>query len=164
MSGEPEYVVVGERVRIRASALAGLEGVLVRKKDGFRVVLSVVLGVQQATRSVAVEIDADDLERASSCSQPAELPAWTGFERDSTCFLSQPGNPPRAAKLLLLLLPTKNREHLLGDLEEEFRTILVPEYGLRKAQLWYWWHVFISMAPLVWAAVKRIVAANLCGS
>lgn len=52
------YLVVGERARIRAGVLAGMEGVLLRKKNGLRVVLSLDL----ISQSVAVEIDANDVE------------------------------------------------------------------------------------------------------
>lgn len=52
------YLVVGERVRIKAGAMMGLEGVLVRKKNNFRV----VLGLEAILQSVAVEVNADDLE------------------------------------------------------------------------------------------------------
>lgn len=55
------YPVIGERVRIKAGAMMGLEGVLVRKKNNFRVVLvlDVIMGC------VSVEVDADDLELAA---------------------------------------------------------------------------------------------------
>ena len=47
------YLKVGDRVRIIAGPLLGLEGILVRKQDQFRIVLSIdMLG-----RSVAVEVD-----------------------------------------------------------------------------------------------------------
>ena len=46
--------------------------------------------------------------------------------------------PPRFPKFLLLLIPKKNREYVIGDLEEEFQTILVPQYGYRIARCWYW--------------------------
>jgi transcription antitermination factor NusG len=52
------YLVVGERVRIKAGAMIGLEGVLVRKKNNFRV----VLGLEAILQSVAVEVDAEDVE------------------------------------------------------------------------------------------------------
>jgi len=55
------YLTVGERARIKAGALAGLEGVLLRKKNDLRVVLT----LDQIMRSVAVEVDADDLEPVS---------------------------------------------------------------------------------------------------
>jgi len=55
------YLVVGERVRIRTGPMTGMEGVLVRKKHNFRVVL--VLDV--IMQCVAVEVDADDLEPAA---------------------------------------------------------------------------------------------------
>jgi len=55
------YLVIGERVRIRTGPMTGMEGVLVRKKHNFRVVL--VLDV--IMQCVAVEVDADDLEPAA---------------------------------------------------------------------------------------------------
>jgi len=54
------YLVIGERVRIKCGPMAGMEGILVRKKNNFRVVLALDVIMQ----SVAVEVDADDLEPA----------------------------------------------------------------------------------------------------
>jgi len=51
-------LIVGQKVRIRAGSLTGLTGVLVRSANGFRVVLTVELIKQ----SVAVELDAADVE------------------------------------------------------------------------------------------------------
>jgi hypothetical protein len=69
--------------------------------------------------------------------------------------------PPRVGKLLLLLIPKKNREHLLGDLEEEYQTVVLPKYGLRAARRWYWWHVCISIGPLIWAKLRRVAGLVL---
>ncbi len=52
------YLVIGERVRITAGPMTGMEGVLLRKKNNFRVVLA----LDVIMRSVAVEVDAGDLE------------------------------------------------------------------------------------------------------
>jgi transcription antitermination factor NusG len=54
-------LLVGQRVRIRAGALAGMEGILDRRKNGVRVVLTLDL-IQQ---SIAVEVNSDDLEPLS---------------------------------------------------------------------------------------------------
>jgi hypothetical protein len=62
--------------------------------------------------------------------------------------------PPTAAKFILLLIPKRHREHIIGDLEEEYTTIMLPEYGARKAQIWYWWQVAISIVPLLWAQIR----------
>jgi transcription antitermination factor NusG len=51
-------LIVGQKVRIKAGSLTGLAGVLVRSANGFRVVLTVELIKQ----SVAVELDAADVE------------------------------------------------------------------------------------------------------
>src|SRR5271169_711236 len=54
------FLKCGERVRIRRGSLQGIEGVLVRKKNLYRLVLS----VDMMAKSVAVEIDATDVEPA----------------------------------------------------------------------------------------------------
>ena len=49
---------VGQLARIRSGAFAGMEGVVVRKKSGFRIVLT----LEQIMQSVAIELDEDDVE------------------------------------------------------------------------------------------------------
>ncbi|MGI9101561.1 MAG: transcription termination/antitermination protein NusG [Terriglobales bacterium] len=62
LRAEPHpYLKVGRRVRVRSGPLAGMEGILTRKKDRFRLVLSLDL----IMRSVAVEVDAADVEPIS---------------------------------------------------------------------------------------------------
>lgn len=51
------FLHCGDRVRVTRGALHGLEGLLVRKKNQFRLVLS----VEMLAKSVAVEIDATDV-------------------------------------------------------------------------------------------------------
>ena len=55
------YLTVGSRVRVVRGPLAGVQGILVRKKNICRVVLSLDL----IARSAAVEVDATCLERIS---------------------------------------------------------------------------------------------------
>ena len=56
---EPHHgLAIGQRVRVHAGPLQGLEGVLVRNANGLRVVITVDL-IQQ---SVAVELDANAVE------------------------------------------------------------------------------------------------------
>ena len=52
------YLKIGRRVRIKRGPLAGMEGLLARKKDKFRVVISLDL----IMRSVATEVEVSDLE------------------------------------------------------------------------------------------------------
>jgi transcription antitermination factor NusG len=56
------YLVVGQKVRIASGSLAGMVGVLVRKKNHLRVVLTLEL-IQQ---SVAVEVGIDEIEAVKS--------------------------------------------------------------------------------------------------
>lgn len=56
------YLAVGTRARIKAGPFAGMEGVVSRNKSSLRVVLTVDLLMQ----SVAVEVNADEIETSSS--------------------------------------------------------------------------------------------------
>ena len=56
------YLVAGSKVLIRSGPLAGMSGVLVRKKSGLRVVLAIDL----IRQSVAVEVDSDEIEACRS--------------------------------------------------------------------------------------------------
>jgi transcription antitermination factor NusG len=62
-NAEPHpLLTVGQRARIRSGALAGMEGVVVRRKNSLRVVLTMDL-IQQ---SVAVEVSETELETLNS--------------------------------------------------------------------------------------------------
>lgn len=63
LSGNPRvqphpYLTVGRKVRVKGGPMLGLEGILVRRKDKMRLVLSIEL----IMRSLAVEIDEIDVE------------------------------------------------------------------------------------------------------
>jgi len=55
-----QYLTVGRRVRVKNGPLAGMEGVLLRRKGSFRLVISLEL----IQRSVAVDLDETDLTLA----------------------------------------------------------------------------------------------------
>jgi transcription antitermination factor NusG len=54
-----QYLECGESVRVKAGALTGIQGILVRKKNIYRLVLS----VQMLGKAVAVEVDSSQIER-----------------------------------------------------------------------------------------------------
>ena len=63
------FMKQGDRVRVHSGPLAGVEGFLVRKKDAFRLVVSVeILG-----RAAAVEINSSSAERLSPASEKCGL-------------------------------------------------------------------------------------------
>lgn len=61
--------------------------------------------------------------------------------------------PPRHAKFLLLLVPRKHLGTLVGDLEEDYQTRVLPEFGPVAARFWYWWQV---MLEIVFAVIQLI--------
>lgn len=60
---EPHALVtVGRQVRIHSGPFSGMSGIVTRKKNGLRIVLT----LQQIMQSIAVEVDASDLELTQS--------------------------------------------------------------------------------------------------
>ena len=53
------FLNTGERVRVKSEPLKGLEGILIRRKNDYRLVLSIEL----LSRSIAVEVGVFDVER-----------------------------------------------------------------------------------------------------
>ena len=65
MRVEPHpLVTIGQRVRIKTGALAGIEGIVVRRKGSLRVVLTLDLLMQ----SIAIEVDGDGVELVDASS------------------------------------------------------------------------------------------------
>jgi transcription antitermination factor NusG len=59
LKAEPHpYLKIGQKILVKHGPLSGLEGILIRKKDSFRLVISVDL----IMRSIAVEISASDIQ------------------------------------------------------------------------------------------------------
>jgi transcription antitermination factor NusG len=59
LRAEPHpYLNIGDRVRVRTGPLEGMTGIIVRKKAGYRLVISLEL----IMRSVSVEVDEQNLE------------------------------------------------------------------------------------------------------
>lgn len=77
-------LTVGQRARIRTGPLAGMEGVVVRKKNSLRVVLTMDMIMQ----SVSVEVDGRELEIVNSSdpsprhSPSAERTSFITFRRE----------------------------------------------------------------------------------
>jgi transcription antitermination factor NusG len=57
-------MTIGQRVRIKIGPLAGIEGIVVRRKGGLRVVLTLDLLMQ----SIAIEVNGDDVELVDASS------------------------------------------------------------------------------------------------
>ena len=79
-SVEPHpFLRCGERVRVVRGSLQGVEGILTRKKNLYRLVLS----VDMLAQSVSVEIDALDVEPVVHRNAVAEYPA--GHQHSDSC-------------------------------------------------------------------------------
>jgi transcription antitermination factor NusG len=65
------FLRYGDKVRISSGPLEGIEGILIRKKNSYRLVLSVEL----LEKSIAVEVDAFSVERVPDQNRAA-IPHW----------------------------------------------------------------------------------------
>ena len=67
------FLAEGDRVRVTHGALTGVNGILLRHKDAYRLVLSIEL----LGRSAAVEIDSAMVERISTLRHRSGYEPWT---------------------------------------------------------------------------------------
>jgi hypothetical protein len=79
----------------------------------------------------------------------APILSLLGLSEQSDQETSTTQLPQGAEKLLYFILPKDLRESLPGDLEEEYRTIMLPKFGLRFARVWYWKQVVGSVLPII---------------
>jgi predicted permease len=61
--------------------------------------------------------------------------------------------------MLSIMLPADEREFVLGDLEEYFRTQLLPVKGARAARRWYWYQS-LRLLGLRWKASSTVVGKS----
>ncbi len=57
--------------------------------------------------------------------------------------------PPRLADLILRLLPELPRNIMRGDLVEEYTTLILPRFGKKEADRWYFRQVIFSIGPVL---------------
>jgi hypothetical protein len=72
----------------------------------------------------------------------------------------QEGSPKLGQYLLYLLLSKKDREYLIGDLDEEYLEVLA-KFGRRWADIWYYKQVVASAWPLIRKAAGLGLLASL---
>jgi hypothetical protein len=69
--------------------------------------------------------------------------------------------PPRIAEWLLAsTLGASERDAVVGDLSEEFSTLIVRERGELVGRWWYRWQVARSLAPLFFRSWERASVAR----
>jgi len=61
---------------------------------------------------------------------------------------------PALEVLLYFVVPISHLEGLLGDLEEEYRTVQIPNFGPKAAQWWYAKHVLRTAGCYLMRACK----------
>jgi hypothetical protein len=84
-------------------------------------------------------------------------PEQLGLFEEDPSILMQPPSPPKFADYLLYFFLSKHdRENIPGDLAEEYETIILPDFGLRAAKVWYWKQVICSIWPIVAPRLKRL--------
>jgi hypothetical protein len=59
------------------------------------------------------------------------------------------------SQILFRAIPRRNREHIIGDLEEEYCTS-----EKRFSRLWYWGQVLALIGNYWWAALRRLAGLD----
>jgi transcription antitermination factor NusG len=76
LNAEPHpYLNVGDRATVRTGPLAGLTGIVVRKKNAYRLILSVDL----IMKSISVEIDGRELEYCEPLASNRDFNSWSAM-------------------------------------------------------------------------------------
>jgi hypothetical protein len=68
--------------------------------------------------------------------------------------------PPDAEFLLYVVLP-KDHESLIGDIEEQYRSAVVPRLGPSAARRWFWWQVLHSVPIVLSWRIRRLFDPDL---
>lgn len=72
-----------------------------------------------------------------------------------------PGFPgPVGNAVLILLLPTRHRDALVGDLIEEAETHFLPRNGAGAARRWFWRQAVASASPLYRSQSTKAVSVS----
>lgn len=64
-------------------------------------------------------------------------------------------------RFLLLAVPVRSREHLIGDLEEQLRIDIVPSRGRFHAWCWCWGQVLGIVVPYLVKRVTRVLGLEV---
>jgi|GEM_PF-3718872 len=65
--------------------------------------------------------------------------------------------PARLEYYLCLFTPKKVREHILGDLVEEYTSTILPKFGPERAQRWYQWQVFTTVCSYLKSRLLKVI-------
>jgi hypothetical protein len=67
--------------------------------------------------------------------------------------------PPKTATFLLrLVMPQEGREAMIGDLIEEYTTVMIPQHGRKAGDFWFWSQAIRSVAVVVMKRMGAILA------
>ena len=68
---------------------------------------------------------------------------------------------PAISRILFYIVPSRSREHIIGDLEEEYQAIILLMRGPFRARWWWWRQVFGIVGRYVWRRMRRLLALEV---
>jgi hypothetical protein len=60
-------------------------------------------------------------------------------------------------RIVFLFVEKRNREHLIGDLEEEYCAFIVPARSPFRARCWWWYQLMGIMIAYLWKRTRRML-------
>jgi len=128
---------------------------LLKKPDDFlKKTHQLMKELEEDLQKIAVEIAARLGAKVRFFNE--KLENFRSFEKRDTGFIQ--ASPNKWMEYALhLLLPEDQRETLIGDLEEEYRSIIYPKFGKRAADIWYAKQVMSSILPILQARLLKLI-------
>jgi len=77
------------------------------------------------------------------------------LDHDNQILLDPGRDIPILARMMFLLVDKRNREALIGDLEEEYRTEVVPVKSRFRARCWWWSQVLGIAGTYLQSRIRR---------
>jgi len=60
----------------------------------------------------------------------------------------------------LAIISPKDHDPIMGDLEEEYQTVVRPSYGRKLGQCWYCWQLVRIIRAYLWQAFRRFIGVE----
>lgn len=148
-----DVLLSGNDDEMRATLGQIMHNFVLRPGEHDEVTLDELKEIIAAHRNIAAhhknEIEAEYITKSHNISAEGYFRIYDWMQRKGffvTHQIAEKNDPPkRTAMLLHFCLPKRDRECMIGDLEEEYRTVILPKYGTRVAVRWYWWQALRSV-------------------
>jgi hypothetical protein len=121
------------------------------------------LGITETKKRLLDEADKNAQRIINDVRRRTRRGRFAGSRPDTPTPKTENQPPVRAEKLLYLALPKRLRDSLIGCLEEEFTTLILPKFGPSFASVWYWKQAVCSVVVVAARELVKLVGLAWLG-